>query len=87
VPPDHGLRLDNEEQVPPSADEAPQEDPEHPVGVFEADALDAALQHQDLLAEHGVLDGEAVSVRGSRDEQGDQGAEDFHRPRLPESSR
>ena len=73
--------------VAPSAHEAPQEDPEYPVGVFEADALDSTLQHQDLLAQHGVRDGDAIAVRGSRDEQGDPAAEDLHRPRLPESSR
>jgi len=87
VPPDHGLRLDDEEQIAPSADEAPQEDPEHPVGVFEADALDSTLQDQDLLTQHSVLDGEPIAVRGGRDEQGDQVAEDSHCPRLPGSGR
>jgi hypothetical protein len=48
---------------------------------------DSALQHQDLPAQHGILDGDAIAVRGSRDEQGDQAAEDLDRPRLPESSR
>jgi hypothetical protein len=51
------------------------------------DALDAALPHQDRLAQDGVLDGEAIAVRGTRDKQADQVAEDFHRLRLPESSR
>ena len=62
-----------------------QEDPEHPVGVFEAGALDASLQDQDLLAKDGILNREPVSVRGNRHEQSDQMANGIHLPSLPGS--
>ena len=62
MPPDHRLRLHDEQHVPPTTDESAQEDPEHPVSVFEASALDASLQDQDLLVKDCIPNREPVSI-------------------------
>lgn len=41
-------------------------------------ARHAALQHQDLLAEDDVLDGDVATVRDGREEEGDQVANEYN---------
>ncbi|MCP4967472.1 MAG: hypothetical protein GY926_19845, partial [bacterium] len=62
TPGDDGLWLNWYQRVAPGVEHASHEDPEGPITVFDLRTFHAALLDNDLLAESGVLKGEASSV-------------------------
>ena len=51
MPPDHGLRFDDEEHVRPARPHVPEGDPEDAVQAGQRRPRSFALEHRDLLAE------------------------------------
>ena len=62
VPPDHGVGFHDGQCVAPAREQAAHENPEDSVAVVDLRALHAALEHGELLAEGGVLQGEPRSI-------------------------
>ncbi len=58
MPPEDGLRLDDEQTRPPAAPQAGEPDPEDPVSPTKPRALRRALEDGYLLAERQILRGE-----------------------------
>jgi hypothetical protein len=58
MPPEDGLRLDDEEARPPASPKAGEPDPKDPVSPIEPRALHGSLEQGYLLAQRQVLRGE-----------------------------
>lgn len=67
VPGDHGGRFDEAQGPAPVAPAAGQHDPERLVGGAELGAGAGALQHDDLLAQGEVLEGQLLAGAYTRD--------------------